>query len=252
MISRIDSFSRIMTHSSNSGLWDNQKVQKPGLIPKFSYGPILYGAASKGKQVDTAINSKRQDKEGPPTSLIKNPSIHQSLTPAANENQGKSVIASGSSSLCLEVKKRVAKHLAMKQQNRVIPPISKITDSCNPGGPAMEKKLAFNGATDISNVSVGSVPRAVTSSRDPKANDSAGTNMMQRSRTQPKAQKSKSNKKEKQALISPVEYAQRSIAANKPGNSIVQFLEGKGIFYIGGDMQYAGERTRKRMDIVCQ
>lgn len=246
MIFRIDSFSRIMTLPSVSGVQDI----KPGLITRYSDGPPLQGAALKRKQFNTATNWREEDKEDPPTSPIDDSRIHQSLTPVVDENQENSVIITGSSALCLEVKRRVARHIAMKQQNRVIPPRSKYTDSCSSGGPVMQKKLAINGAIGVPNVSAGSVPRVVESSCGSEARCSTETN--RRSRDQLEAQKRRSSKRGKQVLISPVEYAQRKAVTNTPGNSIVQFLEGKCIFYIGGDMKYAGERTRKRMELVCQ
>jgi DNA polymerase lambda len=72
----------------------------------------------------------------------------------------------------------------------------------------------------------------------------------------PKAQKRPSGKKEKPQLMTPTEYAQRLMdnaakVAEGRKSSVIKFLEGKNIFYIGGDMQYAGERTRGRMELVC-
>ena len=248
---RIDSFSCIAPPSS-SGVRDGpkKKKQKSGLITRYPNGPLPRGASLKKKQLDTGTNWREEDKDNSPISPIGNSSIHQSLMPVVNENQRSNVIATGSSSLCLEVKRRVARHIAMKEQNRVIPPRSKDTDSCSSVGPVIQMKMALNGATDVPCVSAGSVPRVVGSSRGSEARHSTETNRQSRDKLE--VQKRKFSKRGKQVLISPVEYAQRKAATNLPGNSMVQFLEGKCIFYIGGDMQYAGERTRKRMELVCQ
>jgi DNA polymerase lambda len=85
-------------------------------------------------------------------------------------------------------------------------------------------------------------------------------------KTTTEKQKSKA-KKVKPQLVTPAEYArmlQGKAAAASAGNndeerslkkrksSLVRFLEGKNIFYTGGDMKYATETTRGRMDIVCE
>ncbi|XP_006455903.1 hypothetical protein AGABI2DRAFT_227537 [Agaricus bisporus var. bisporus H97] len=70
----------------------------------------------------------------------------------------------------------------------------------------------------------------------------------------PKAQKKQSGKKEKPRLMTPAEYAQQLLEthAERYKSSVIKFLEGKNIFYIGGDMQYAGERTRGRMELILK
>jgi len=251
IIFRIDSFSRTITLPSSSDARDSpkKKKQKSDLTTRYPYSPLPQGAALKKKQFDAAMNRREEDKDDPPTSPIEDPSAHQSLMPIVNENQENSAIATGSSTLCLEVKRRVARHITMKQ-NKAIPPRSKNMAPFSSGGPVIEKNLVFNGAIDIPNVSAESVSRVVTSSRDSEARHSAERN--RRSQGQLEAEKRKSSKRGKQVLVSPAEYAQRRIDTNTPRDSIVQFLEGKRIFYIGGDMQYAGERTRKRMELVCQ
>ena len=85
-------------------------------------------------------------------------------------------------------------------------------------------------------------------------------------KTMNEKQKSR-GKKVKPQLVTPAEYArmlQGKPAAASAGNndeerslkkrksSLVRFLEGKNIFYTGGDMKYATETTRGRMDIVCE
>lgn len=67
----------------------------------------------------------------------------------------------------------------------------------------------------------------------------------------------KQKAKEKQPLMTPLAYAQKlqqklSAFSDKPKTrtGVYKYLEGKRIFYIGGDMQFAGDRTRGRMDFV--
>jgi len=79
-------------------------------------------------------------------------------------------------------------------------------------------------------------------------------------------EKRKTKKKEKPPPMTPADYArllQAKAAVAETGTEdkgsnltkrrktpIVKFLEGKNIFYAGGDMKYASETTRGRMDIV--
>ncbi|KAG2363625.1 hypothetical protein BDR07DRAFT_1450633 [Suillus spraguei] len=62
-----------------------------------------------------------------------------------------------------------------------------------------------------------------------------------------KDQKSKG----KPALITPAEYAQ-NLNLDLPKKRKSDYLKGKQILYVGGDMQYAGIRTRGRMDYVIK
>ena len=79
-----------------------------------------------------------------------------------------------------------------------------------------------------------------------------------RSRRDPKPKETKpakGKKKEKPELVTPLEYARKlqesmQLMAQKPSKRYPKYLKGKRIFYIGGDMQYAGERTRNRMKFV--
>ncbi|KAG2344642.1 hypothetical protein BDR05DRAFT_882173 [Suillus weaverae] len=67
-----------------------------------------------------------------------------------------------------------------------------------------------------------------------------------------KADVSKQNKhKGKPALVTPLEYAQKlNLDLSKKRKS--DYLKGKQILYIGGDMQYAGVQTRGRMDYIIK
>jgi hypothetical protein len=57
--------------------------------------------------------------------------------------------------------------------------------------------------------------------------------------------------KEKPQLVTPLEYAQKLQSILRP--PLVRkanYLKGKRIFYVGGDMKYASTKTRGRMDYV--
>ena len=86
----------------------------------------------------------------------------------------------------------------------------------------------------------------------------------QKTMKQPAEKKKGKGKKEKPQPMTPTEYARSlneklaaaaSNAANgsslKPKKKApIKFLEGKHIFYTGGDMKHASEMTRGRMDLV--
>jgi DNA polymerase lambda len=178
--------------------------------------------------------------------------MQELIPPAAIEKPRKGVIALGSSKLCLEVKERVAKHAAMKQRDKVIPLGSQGVELRSPSRRDV-REILLQEASTARATSV-SVPRVITPSHSPEAERLRKPKNANRNHAQLSVQKSKSQKKVKQAPISPAEYVQQlldGIAAEKrPKKSSSLFLEGKCIFYIGGDMHYAGERTRGRMDLV--
>ncbi|KAJ3568687.1 hypothetical protein NP233_g5553 [Leucocoprinus birnbaumii] len=237
--SPIDSFSRIMTHSPSSGLRQNpKKTPKPSSGPELPYEPLLRGVALGEKNKNAAISSDKLD-EDPPTSPIEDPSIHEHSIGATSEKDTKGTIASGSSKLCLEVKERVAKHAAMKQHDKVIHVGSKVTDSRIPSRSATRKDLVPKGTAIESDTST----RLGTHTRMPSHETETlqrhpRPRTTQRGRAQLKAQKtqSKPTKKEKQEPLSPIEYARQLVEKMR---SI-------------SDMQYAGERTRGRMDFIVK
>jgi hypothetical protein len=49
--------------------------------------------------------------------------------------------------------------------------------------------------------------------------------------------------------VTPLEYAQK-LNLDLPKKRKSDYLKGKQILYVGGDMQYAGVQTRGRMDYV--
>ncbi|KAG2117714.1 hypothetical protein DEU56DRAFT_839003 [Suillus clintonianus] len=72
-----------------------------------------------------------------------------------------------------------------------------------------------------------------------------------------KADISKQNKgkktKEKPALVTPLEYAQKlQLNLDLAKKRKTDYLKGKKILYVGGDMQYASVQTRGRMDYIIK
>lgn len=252
--SPISSFSGFMARSPSSGLRQNlEKAPKPASTLKLPFGPLFSEPTLKQKRVNAAVS---RDQEDPLTSPIEDLSMQELIQPAASEKTREYAVTSASGKLCLEVKERAAKHAAMKQQDKVISLGSKATVSHIPSRPVMREDPVQEETPAVSRIPARLVSHTSTPSHDSEAERPAKPRTTQHNRVQPKAQKSKTTKKEKQAPVSPIEYAQqllqRTSLPNKPRNSNALFLEGKSIFYIGGDMQYAGERTRGRMDLIVK
>ncbi|KXN90758.1 DNA polymerase lambda [Leucoagaricus sp. SymC.cos] len=250
---RIGSFFRILSRPPSSGLRKPQhRAQKPPPPAlKLPYSSLAYQTAEKGKQVGVDIDRRKVDQRDPSTSPIEDPSMQ---SPAAKERLEGSVTASNSSNLSLAAEERVARHVAMKRSDKVISLGSKRAESHIPSRPDTRNLLA----QEITAVHAPSVPtsRGNATLHAPVLERPSRPKAIQRSRAQLRAQKHKANKKEKQAPISPAEYAkellEKASSANKAKNPNAQFLEGKNIFYIGGDMRFAGERTRGRMDLIMK
>ncbi|KAF9446855.1 hypothetical protein P691DRAFT_732480 [Macrolepiota fuliginosa MF-IS2] len=167
----------------------------------------------------------------------------------------KGIAASGSTRLCLEVKERVARHVAMKRRDNVVPLRSKGT-GIDPLSGLRISKDQFQEEISSSQISSAASSHASSSSHASDIERPPKPKATRRSQAPLKAQKTKATKKEKQAPITPIEYAQqllnKAMTAGKRKSSAIKFLEGKNIFYIGGDMQFAGERTRGRMELIVK
>ena len=187
----------------------------------------------------------------PPTSPIEETSVV--LPPIAVENQGKDKMAmSTTSDLYLEVKERIAKHSTTKQRDRLLKRgSSKMT------APADESSIIY----------VSSSPSSRASSPIPVVKNAITlTSKQQQKTTKQPPGKRKRGKKEKPQPMTPTEYAwslneklaaAASIAVDTSTSNLklkkrtpIKFLEGKYIFYTGGDMKHASEMTRGRMALV--
>ena len=94
-----------------------------------------------------------------------------------------------------------------------------------------------------------------TSTADERSTSETANRRSKRELKSKTTKPTKGRGKEKPALVTPLEYARKlqeslQVAGQKSSKRYPKYLKGKRIFYVGGDMQYAGERTRNRMEIV--
>lgn len=204
------------------------------------------------KPGNAGIRRSQRDESDPLSSPIEDPSNLDVLSPTPAERSKKAVTASGSTKLALEVKERVARHVALKRRDKVIPVGSNL-DVEHAIHTKEQKNRGERGHTTlqvppIAPLHVADLSRASESEKSLKKKPT------HRGQVPPKMQGGKSTKKEKQVPVGPIEYAQQLLekagASTKHKNPAIKFLEGKTIFYIGGDMKFAGERTRGRMALV--
>lgn len=204
-------------------------------------------ARPKAKTKTAVASAARIHNPNPPTSPIEE--ISEVLPPAALESQVKNKTSmSKTNDLYLEVKERIAKHSSVKQRDKLLKRgSSKMT------APIDESSIIYVSSSPSSRAS--SPISAVKSSF-------TVTSKQGQKKTKQPAEKRKG--KEKPQPMTPTEYARSlneklaaaaSVAADastsKPKKRTpVKFLEGKHIFYTGGDMKHASEMTRGRMDLV--
>jgi DNA polymerase lambda len=204
-------------------------------------------ARPKTKTKAAAAPAARIHNPNPPTSPIEE--ISAVLPPAAIEDQVKNKTSmSESGDLYMEVKERIAKHSGIKQRDRLLKRgSSKMT------APIDESSIIYVSSSPSSRATspISAVKSAVTV-----------TSKQGQKATKHPVEKRKG--KEKPQPMTPTEYARSlneklAAAASDAANSStskpkkrtpVKFLEGKYIFYTGGDMKHASEMTRGRMDLV--
>lgn len=153
----------------------------------------------------------------------------------------------------LEVKKRIANHQSTKHASKVI----KMKPSRKPVAQPIDKSSIIYVSSSPS--SRASSPAPVVLKQKQKEMRAA----VEKPKTKTKG------KKEKPPPITPADYARmlqmKSAAAATASSNVdpstsksvhkrkasgIKFLEGKHIFYTGGDRTYASETTRGRMDLV--
>ncbi|KAG6879314.1 hypothetical protein C0992_003641 [Termitomyces sp. T32_za158] len=173
-------------------------------------------------------------------------------------------------SLYLEVKQRIAAHVSTRRRDKhlKLPSKSAAMASRNATDEDDESVIDLSSASSSprSSPRSSSPPKAVASikRRDGKPTTYSDTTISKGKNKEvaekPKAKGTK-NKKEKPAPVTPEEYAQRLV--NKVQAKMVaastdmpvpnhKFLHGMNIFYTGGDMTYASERTRGRMSLIVR
>ena len=217
--------------------------------PQLDLQPLYeVGFARPKTKTKTAVASAaRIHNPNPPTSPIEE--IVEVIPPAALENQVKNKTSMAQTSdLYLEVKERIAKHSSIKQRDKLLKRgSSKMT------APIDESSIIYVSSSPSS--------RATSPISAAKSAFTVTSKQGQKKTKQP-ADKRKG--KEKPQPMTPTEYARslnEKLAAasdaavdsstSKPKKRRpVKFLEGKYIFYTGGDMKHASEMTRGRMDLV--
>jgi len=247
----------ILIYVHYSSFRTSPRIRKKEPLPP---GPVSKGRqATKGDKLrnipaldfKTLVppDRKTSGDTDPPTSPIEDITLNPIATPG--------YLQAGPSKLYLEVQQRVAQHTSAKRRDKVIKIPPKPT---RPGDAMGDGASAIIYVTSSSSPPSSSSPLPVASA---SAKGSSKKPQPSSSTLQSKKNtKAAKGKKEKPALMTPVEYAQRlhdkakaktAAAAEKdpdlqPPPS--KFLHGKTIFYTGGDMKYASVRTRGRMDIV--
>lgn len=183
----------------------------------------------------------------PQTSPIQDTTDLSMLPPPLPNKKG---IVAGPSRLFMEVEERVARHSSSRKRDTVLS-IS--------GKGRLGKSTKNSKDTLSSEDSVIDVSSSDCRSSSPESVLEQGKNTVKPLKLKPTISQiikvKTKGKKEKPHQMTPEEYAKYIIekAANstsKRKSSTVKFLEGFNIFYTGGDMKYASERTRGRMDIV--
>ncbi|KAF8154295.1 hypothetical protein B0H34DRAFT_721306 [Crassisporium funariophilum] len=204
-------------------------------------------------------------KSGSPTSPIEDVSAVLpviELKDATSDNQAKRrKVALEPSRLYMEVQERIAAHSNTKPRNRVVKLGAKETVK-----ELKASKFVAQPTDDSSTICVSSSPSSRSSSPAP-----AGSTFAKQVRTtgkQPVDKRKAKGKKDKPQPMTPAEYARSlqaemtasganlisdsSVSKPKRKSSRVKFLEGKNIFYCGGDMKHASGMTRGRMDIIVK
>ncbi|KAF8651065.1 hypothetical protein AX16_004928 [Volvariella volvacea WC 439] len=169
------------------------------------------------------------------------------------------VLQAGASKLSRELKQRIAQHTAAKRRAKVVDlgntlRVPEVSDD-NPG----DDHSVIEVSSSPSNSRPPSPRRSRTAVLVPQATK-GGVNSRQVQSRKPEVGKagkqSKSKAKEKSPLILPADYVRtlrdKVADGSKKGLNAVKFLEGMNIVYIGGDMNFASQRTRKRMDLIVK
>ncbi|KAH7911258.1 hypothetical protein BJ138DRAFT_1006996 [Hygrophoropsis aurantiaca] len=141
-------------------------------------------------------------------------------------------------------------------------------DPAEPRGTSVPQKISKTAFVDFSAItSPANTPiythKQTSSSSDidtasrssPIAESSKGKKAITGSKSDTSVSKPKTGKKlkEKAPLMTPLEYAQRLQAKfelDRPRKT--DYLKGKCVFYVGGDMQFASPKTRGRMDYIVK
>ncbi|KAG6826943.1 hypothetical protein H0H92_013820 [Tricholoma furcatifolium] len=196
---------------------------------------------------------------GPPTSPIEEVSMVEAQNP----------FKAAPSKLYLEIKSMIASHPSARHRDKPIPlPLKSVVRKPEDVHDDDSDSVVYVSSTSSSPRS--SSPIGASTERAGKKQQAAGGAVGKGKgkakekdvvKDKAKGKAASSKKKEKAPPVSPEEYAQkimdkaRAKMEGKDHNAPVpnsKFLHGMNIFYTGGDMNYASERTRGRMDIIVR
>lgn len=170
--------------------------------------------------------------------------------PPTSENGNRAALQAGPSCLYLEVKERVAQHSSTKRRDKVMKLNAKNA-----------RKIAVR-PSEPSIIDISSSPPPDRSRLAALASNAIKSSSTSRRITKDDKSKPKpiKGKKGKLAAMTPGEYAlmlrEKATLGLAPGvtkrKTVNKFLQGMNIFYTGGDMQFASEQTRGRMNLVVK
>jgi DNA polymerase lambda len=201
--------------------------------------------------------------DAPPTSPIEDASgLYAEHEPLGSTSPARKMttLKAGPSRLYLEVKERVAKHASSKRRDKVIKLAKKDTTTILAVAPDESSIIYVSSAPPSRSSSPN--PGVASLKTDPKKAPPAKVDKTKVKPIKPK-------KAGKPPPMKPAEYVQymqekariaqgklaqepeKGVGSEKIGKkSPFKFLQDKHIMYIGGDMVYASERTRGRMECV--
>lgn len=194
----------------------------------------------------------------PPTSPIEDPSMAFENLHQASDHQTKPLEGGSSSKLVLDLQERISNHNSTKRRDKVM----KLTSKPVPVEPKLAARVK---PSEISIIDVSSSPSSREKSPSPAKPISVKPTLKRVKDAMAVGPKPRSNKKDLKTpriRLTPVDYARQLNASiidnaqaeegSSNGSRPRRFkcLEGRNIFYAGGDMNYATEVTRKRMDLV--
>ncbi|KAG6852852.1 hypothetical protein C0991_008573 [Blastosporella zonata] len=254
-------------------LISSSSIEEIEEITSFSASP---GTKKKTPQRRTPAKAKPKSKGAtlrkiPPLNLqtIMPPAQPEPPTSPIDEIsivENKDALKAAPNKLYLEIKQRIASHTSAKQEGKLLKlPL-----------PATAKPGYETDDDDSSVVDLSSAPSSsssfsplnaarsalISSKRLPKKTQPSSSKIVKgKEKEKEKPKPAKSKKKEKPPPVSPEEYAQKLVDKAKAKMAGIdpdaptptsKFLHGMNIFYTGGDMTYASERTRGRMDLIVK
>lgn len=260
LIPRISSFSRSMIdHPLKNALQPKDKPSAPVKTKQLDLCPL--DEILQSRQRAPLQMKPTEVHVDPPTSPIEDPSAALDDSPQGLDRRTKPLESASSSKLVFDIQERISSHNSTKRRDKVM----KLTPKPVLPEPTGGKVTAHAEPSEHSIINVSSSPSSREKSPGRAKPISVKPTLKRMKDAKPVAPRSSSNRKDVKTpriRLTPVEYARQlnaSVAERvqaEEGSSNgsrprrYKCLEGRNIFYAGGDMTYATEGTRKRMDLV--